>query len=414
MRLTFILCCMVVGLYAQTFVAEGTLPTVTRDGFYRIAIGPSATAFLTPSFENLRIVDETGKETPYIIKEEVPIFSTPQFKEYKILEKKYEKGCCTKLILSNPEKKPINNISLQIKNAETSKEATLLGSDDRVTWYALKEHFYLNAIDGGHQTFEMRILDFPLSNYPFLSFTINDSTTAPLNIVRAGYYDVNSVSGIYSNVPSLKFSVRENRKEKQTILTIEMDTARLIDKLQFFISGQPFYHRTAILYETSKRINKKKQVDTIENYIQSFALISTHAASIGLGGRHSNPSGMKLQNLKLVIENNDNPPLQIDFVKAFQLNRYATAYLKKGTTYQIKMGDSKISAPVYDLNFFRDSIPEKPTLLIPTGIEAISMPSQTQPSTLFNTTLLIWVAIVVVAIVLGYMSVKMVREKGGV
>ncbi len=406
MRTIFGLLFLTARLAAQTFVAEGTLPKVDRDGFYRVAITPEATAFLSPSFGNLRIVDETGKETPYFIEEEVPVFSKPQFKEYNIFKKEYQKGCCTNLILSNPNRSSISNISLQIKNAETSKEATLLGSDNGETWYALKEHFYLNTLDGGDQTFEIRILDFPLSNYQFLSLVVNDSTSAPLNIIGVGYYNMNIISGMYSKVPSLKFSTQENLKEKQTLITIRLDTARLMDNLEFFISGQPFFQRQATLYETGTRLNKKKKVEHFRNYLQSVELTSTHAATIVL-------SALKSQNLLLVIENNDNPPLQIDSVRALQLNRYATAWLKKGVEYKLKMGDANTNAPIYDLGFFRDSVQVRPTVLRPTGIALFSKSKDTKPQTFFTNKNIIWVAIILVAVVLGYMSLKMIKEKGG-
>jgi len=405
MRKVFIFLFLAGRLAAQTFVAEGNLPKVEEDGFYRVALTPNTTAFLNTSFSNLRIVDEAGKETPYIIEEEAPAFTTTQFKEYTIVEKKYQKGCCTRLILSNPNRSSISNISLQIKNAETNKEATLLGSDDRETWYALKEHFYLDAIDGGSQTFEMRILDFPLSNYQFLSLTVDDSTSAPLNIIKAGYYDVNAVTGMYSRVPTLRFSIEEKVKDKQSHVTIKLDTSRLMDKLEFTISGQPFYHRYAALYETGTQLNKKGKAEPFKNYLQSVELTSTHAASVQL-------VGMKLQNLLLVVENNDNPPLQFDSVQAFQLNRYATAWLKKGIAYKLKMGDSKLNSPVYDLDFFLDSIPNQPAVLQPSDIAAMTTAKEAKPTTLFTNKQIIWVGIILVAIILGYMSVKMIKERG--
>jgi hypothetical protein len=406
MRILILLLFLTSGLYAQKFVAEGSLPTVARDGFYRVAIDPEVASLASSSFANLRIVDEAGKETPYILEEEVPVFSTQQFLEYKILEKKQVKGCCTKLILSNPDKKSINNISLQIKNAETYKQATLRGSDDRQTWYALKEQFSLNVIDGGNQTYEIRILDFPLCNYPFLSITVDDSLSAPLNFVRAGYYNTNTTLGIYSSVPSLKFSVGEKTKEKETHITITLDTARLIDKLELSLSGLPFYLRQATLYETGTRLNKKKKPEPFQNYIQQIQLTSTHASTIRLDGR-------KFQNLLLVIENNDNPPLIIDSVTAFQLNRYATAWLKKGASYKMKIGSADMSAPIYDLGFFRDSIPNSPTIIQASKISLIKEQKEIRPKSIFENKQIIWAAIILVAIVLGYMSVKMIGGKGG-
>ena len=71
MRILILLLFLTSEIVAQKFVAEGSLPTVARDGFYRVAIDPEAAAFASASFANLRIVDDAGKETPYILEEEV-------------------------------------------------------------------------------------------------------------------------------------------------------------------------------------------------------------------------------------------------------------------------------------------------------------------------------------------------------
>src|SRR5437879_11226535 len=114
--------------FAQKFIAEAALPAVSKNGFYRIAITPEFVAHLNRSFGNIRIYDNENHEVSYLTEEEVPVFSSTTFIEYPIIEKTITPQCCTRIIFRNSEKRPINNISLAIKNAETIKEATLLGS----------------------------------------------------------------------------------------------------------------------------------------------------------------------------------------------------------------------------------------------------------------------------------------------
>src|SRR5688572_25447592 len=130
-----------VSLKAQEFIGEASLPVVQADGFYRVLISPQLGGFLNSEFSNVRILDNKGREVPYLYQEELPVQYTTQFKSYEILEKKQQKNCCTSLLLHNPGSQPINNISLSIKNAEVTKQATLLGSDDKENWFALKQHF---------------------------------------------------------------------------------------------------------------------------------------------------------------------------------------------------------------------------------------------------------------------------------
>src|SRR5690606_26266904 len=170
---------------AQVPVAEMQLPEVSSDGFYRIEIPVEYGGFFTPSFSNVRISDGSQHEVPYIPGQAIEEFQSP-FKPYEIIAKEQRKGCCTQLIFRADGQ--INNLQLRIRNAETSKRASLLGSDDRNTWFALKEKFSLSWVDGKDNTFEIRIIDFPLSNYNYYKIEIDDSLTAPLNILEVGSY----------------------------------------------------------------------------------------------------------------------------------------------------------------------------------------------------------------------------------
>lgn len=68
----------------QTFRGEAVLPKVENDGFYRIHISPEISTHLNPSFANIRIVDQTNKEVPYLLQEEAPAYHTQVFMEYEV------------------------------------------------------------------------------------------------------------------------------------------------------------------------------------------------------------------------------------------------------------------------------------------------------------------------------------------
>jgi hypothetical protein len=391
---------------AQTYTHTAALPAVEKDGFYRIMLSPELGSFLSTDFANVRLFDKQNKEVPFLIDEEPAYHTTQQFHDYTIVEKKQKPGCCTSLILKNKDKEPINNISLVIKNAEVVKEATLLGSDDKKQWYALKQHFNLESINSATGTSEIKIVDFPLSNYVFYAIYIQDSTTAPLNIIKAGFYDTQTETGKYSEIPGLKFETADSAKEKSTYVHFQFDNPRFVDKIEMKLTGVPFYRRNAMLYEPKTLFRKKgkKQIrETYNEFIDEVELSSTHATTISF-------STFKVKELIMVIENKDNPSLTVDNVKAYQLNRYITAWLKKNDTYTIRFGKD-LQAPSYDLGFFRDSIPENTTILQAQHVQQIPVIKTTVESkTFFTNRIIIWIAIIAVIVVLGLMSVKMIRE----
>ena len=405
MKFTFYLSFFLISnvVCAQTFQAEAVVPVVEKAGFYRILIEPKATSIANEYFSNFRLIDNDNIEVPYILSVESPSFSATEFQEYELVSKDIQSGCCTKLLLRNHRQLPIRNISLIIKNADTHKNATLLGSDDKITWYALKENFYFDAINNPDQTFEVRILDFPLASYEFLSITIDDSTSAPLNIVKAGYYETQSTFNKLQPIPGLKFSQSENRTQKQSLVSIRFDSAQLIDKLSFIISGQPFYHRQATLYEKATRKNRKGKLENYNRFLRNMELTSTHEATLTLNAG-------KLKDLLLIVENGDNPILNFTLVNALQQNRYITAWLEPEEKYSLKIGAGDLSAPVYDLDYFKDKIPNQPPVLSLTGFLFLEAKSNNHTTSVFKKEY-IWSAIGLVSLVLGYMSWKMIQEK---
>ncbi|MEO7989633.1 MAG: hypothetical protein ABI663_08840 [Chryseolinea sp.] len=389
--------------FGQQFKGEASLPAIEADGFYKIFISPEVSSYFNTRFSNIRIYDKQNIEVPYLFQKEFPSYYSEKFKEYEIVEKKQKKNCCTSLILRNPSSQAINNISLSIKNAEVTKHATLLGSDDKENWFALKQHFVLSALNNQTKTSEIKIVDFPLSNYVYYLLQIEDSTSAPINILSAGYYEMQSEDGKYSENSSLHFIKSDSAKQKRTYVQISFDTTQVVDKLVVALTGQPYFLRKATLYSQEKKKNKKGDTEFYYDRLYDFELSSKQISVLNL-------PGIKVNEFLILVENEDNPSLDIASLKTFQLNRYLTAWLKKGNSYTIKMGSEELQSPSYDLAFFQDKIPEQSPLLAIGAITIFEEKAPETSTTIFTSESVIWIAIILVIIVLGLLSVKLIKE----
>jgi hypothetical protein len=391
--------------HGQIFKGEANLPEIQSDGFYRIFISPQLDPYLNSNLSNIRVYDRDNKEVPYLIQEERPTYHTQQFREYEIVEKTQKKNCCTFLTLKNLDSRSINNISLSIKNAEVVKHATLLGSDDKKNWFALKQRFSLSSIDNHNGVSEIKVVDFPLSNYVYYLLQIDDSTSAPVNVLNAGYYETNSEDGKYTVIRTSRSGKTDSASQKRTYLNIKFDSARIVDKLSVSMAGPPYFLRRATLYSKNERLSKKGVKAYYLQVLDEFEISAKQSSVIEL-------PGVTVSELLIKIENNDNPPLDMASVNAYQLNRYCVAWLKKGSGYHIKVGNTDLPKPVYDLEFFRDSISAHPVILNPGNPILYDMPKPMGTKTFFTSQTIIWAALAVVIIVLGVMSVRMMREAG--
>jgi hypothetical protein len=388
---------------SQEFNAHASLPIVEKDGFYRITLTSEVTPYINSEFSNIRILDNDNRELPYIFEVDAMKDAGSQFNEYQIEETSILQDSCTVIILTNPAQTAINNISLSIKNAAVSKEATLSGSDDRKTWYALKDRFQFGYAENPHGTTEIKIIAFPNSNYKYYRLVINDTKSPPLNVIKAGYYTSISQEARYIQVSPKTVTQSNDSKRKMSHVKITLDTPNFVDKVSWTISGIPYYLRRGSLYAERERINKKGKKETYLEFL----------LPVQLNSRQENVAFIptaKAGSFLLEIENDDNPPLEISDLKLYQLNRHLTAWLKKDQSYLLKFGDNDMSPPVYDLAFFQDSISANLISLKPGTVSRKIIEATADQRRIFTTQSFIWGAIIIVIIFLGFMSVKMIRE----
>lgn len=388
---------------SQHFIAQSVLPRVPRDGFYKIPLSPSLSSCVNTSLSNLRIVDADDAQIPFVVKVEKEVTGTTEFVPYDIEEKAILEDSCTILVLKKNSATTINNINIVIRNAAVLKEAALYGSDDRKAWYALKDKFMLRTVRSGPGTAEVRIIDFPASDYTFYKLWINDEHNAPLNILQAGYYNDVVQEIKYEEVPVRRVTQENDAEQKKSYVTISLDTLQIIDRISWNVSGIPFYQRAASLYTVRKAMDKRGVSTTYSDYITAFQINSRHESMQEL-------PATKADNLVLEISNGDNPPLKIADVKLYQTNRYLVAWLKKNGSYALRFGSERMPAPAYDLELFRDSIPAALSVVTPGEVHLIRPAALPEQTTVFTTKLFIWIALAVVLVALGIMSVKMIRE----
>ena len=118
----------------------------------------------------------------------------------------------------------------------------------------------------------------------------------------------------------------------------------------------------------------------------------------------------KADQFLLTINNEDNNPLKIKAVQAFQLKTYLLAYLQDGKNYFLKFGDSSLQAPKYDLSFFADSAGKSPAEIFVKSFEKNASLVSTNLVSAKNNKLFLWISIALVLAALLYFTFKLMRE----
>jgi hypothetical protein len=269
----------------------------------------------------------------------------------------------------------------------------------------IEENYLLESIDNREQTAEVKILDFPLSDYEYYQLEINDSLSPPLNILRAGYYDVQTENGKYMPIPGLSFTKRDSLPLRQSFVHVTLANTARIDKLTLRISAPALYRRQAQLCELIEQRGKRGKQTRIFNPVSTLELSSAGENTVHL-------SGFRAKDFYIIIDNEDNQPLTISRVEASQLHTYLIAQLEAGKNYHLAFSSPGLSPPNYDLRFFQDKIPGNLAVLdVHQAVRTVAENGPSSPS-LFSNRNMIWLAIGLVLLLLSYLSFRMVKELG--
>ncbi|WP_420580871.1 hypothetical protein [Reichenbachiella sp.] len=393
-----------VQVFAQEFGFEAPISTVSDSGYHKIPLSPELLGRAQLDLSDIRIYDEKGEEQAYLIRHENAMSTQSLFNEYEILEKAYKEDAISHLIFNNPDKQPINNVSFLVKNTDVKKRARLSGSDDQENWYVIKENYLLHAMQSQEETSEMKILNFPLSDYAFFKLEIDDNWRLPINILKVGYYDRQLEKGVRT-VYDCPIVSQEDTLKTSSIKVIFPEPVYM-EQLQFSVSGEDYYLRPTIVKVKKEGIDRKKNEYEYFESLGSFELNSNSENSISFGGAI-------VQELLIEIDNRDNHPLKVESIKASYLNKYTVSELQPGSSFTLKFGNESISKPDYDLKAFADQIPaDIPTTSHGEIVDLRPKKEDSEASGFWSNKYLVWFVIAIVGFGLTYISFKMVKEIG--
>ena len=318
---------------------RATLRPVEVAGFYAIDLSALLLGIAAPDKRDIRIQSDSGEEIPWLLQESVEQQYVNEVTPFQI-EIASTTHQTDLLIAAN--KAPLAAFSILIKNAEVYKKATLLGSDDAEKWFAVKEKIHLTNAGKADKTEVLLHLDFPLSDYAYYKLSINDSLSAPLNIVK-----VVTLKQEYTykqnlmEIPLQNYSITKDGK--RTVITAVFPFKYETSDISFYISSPTYFNRILRRGKSEYSIGTLSSADkaTGDNALQ---IAHTHYTDT----------------LIVSIYNGDDQPLSIDSLKVYTHKAYIVAPLKAGISYALTFGDTARAFPQYDLSFatqLSDSIP---------------------------------------------------------
>ncbi len=382
-------------LQAQHFKNKAALGRVSKTGFYLIDITPELTSYVKTDFSDLRIMDDSNRQTPYVI-ENFGTAKTSTSSEYlEILKNDITDSGKSVLILLNRKRGKIENFSLLIRNTSVSRLANISGSDDMQHWYSISENMLLLDDHSADSDKYTCVMGFPVSTYRFFKLIIYNGKNDPLNIISAQIYHFNEegphqhkeVSSMIDN-PNSRFTQKDSS-----------------DGFSYINVHDTFaFHKCNVFLSAKAPAFFKREMTILLPYQSTFSFTYS-SSSLPM---FSFPV-FKAKDWIMKIYNGDNPPVKVEDISTKQVHKQIYAWLDSGRAYHLLMNDSAATAPVYDLQDYSDSINHYVGELRYSNIESIALPVAAPAKSIFKQPVL-WAIVIAILVGLLFFTTKLTKE----
>jgi len=202
------------------------------------------------------------------------------------------------------------------------------------------------------------------------------------------------------DLPALDWKQEEG--QGQSRIRISSASLKHAEKLLIEVDGPRYFYRTARIVAVKKK-KVRGRLRAREVNLERFVL-SSDQKNLELNFGHSS-----YDEVFLVIENGENPPLRVKAIAAQKSPLYLLVWLEKGEKYQLRYGNPKVHQAHFDLNHFASRIPDElPVLLPDPGKIRFQKIKQLMGSGL--PLWVIWLTLMVLVVSLSLFSIKLIRN----
>lgn len=389
--------------YTQGPQWQAAVPSVAQAGLHAIVLSPELVGLSANDARDLRLVDSTGQEVPYVLRIATAGPVRTRFLPYPLLRNEALPQR-TEVEFERPGDHQPDELQLWIRPVEVRKKVRITGSDDRVNWYMLKdEHVVAQGARGNppHQVLDVRI---PRSDYRYFRITLNDSLTPPLRILGVGRFTEMALAARYTEA---RVQWTQQDTANGTVLHVRSGHPVPVERITYVVKDTlPFQRRGQLVVTRSitTRKGRKETTRQRDEPIDGFIMGSTLPTEIIFPGTHENE-------FRLMIDNGDDRPLRFSDLRVYQMERTLLAHLEPGMAYRFTTGDAAERSPTYDLARFND------LLIIPVDTLAhgavAAIPQAPTKGPVFDPSKWwIWALIILLMAGMGWMAVRMMRNVG--
>ena len=307
-------------------------------GLIKLDLPPETLDAARPGLEDVRVIDPSGLELPYVIERADP----PATVVRAVKSVRVSLGASsTVLTLDTGVTDPLDGVTLTTPADTFIKAVQVDGSTDGKSWRTLAQGLPIFRRPNGASQLHLPL---PPGAWPFLRLTVDDQRSSPVPFTGVRIHA--ATRELAPREPAEVRITERTESPGETRLTLNLTAAHLHLAALQIESPDPLFTRRVTLAAK----------DVEENAIREKALAEGAIFRIALPGR---PVSSQLvfpvervtpsRELLFLIRNGDSPPLQISAIRAQRRSAYLIFMARQGGTHAILTGNRHAQAPRYDL-----------------------------------------------------------------
>jgi len=375
-----------------------------KDKWHTIELPNEIFSKISPDFSDLRIYGITTQndtiEAPYLlnISKGKTIINEIIFKS--INNSFNENGYY--FTFKIPAKESINQIKLDFKRDNFDWKIALQGSQNQQEWFQILDNYRILSIKNEQTNYQFTNINFPNSKYLYYRLRINSKKKPLLDNTLISFEEFSGVK--LKNFAIKKVTVNESKSTKETVIDVDLKNTVPISIIKLNMADTYDYYRPiTIKYLTDS-------VKTEQGWYYNYSILSSSTIS-SIEESKFRFNSTVLQKLKIIIHNYDNEPLSFKDLEVKGYSHSLISRFTKPAIYFLTYGNNKIGRPNYDLNHLTSNIPDSLTMLTMKGVKIINKKEAAITDPLFKNKTWLWALMVVIILVLGGFTLKMMQKK---
>lgn len=362
---------------ANKFSRRIHYPESAQQQLLAVSLDEAVYAGSDKGFNDLRLVDQTGAETPYLLQKIAERKTVTQHlsirSETQTLQKSGEEGIEIRLELDK-KAETADGLTVVTNQRDFEYSLQIFGSDDEHNWQLLVDNGLIYDYSR-FMNFSSRDIALPANTFRHFRIIIAKPVQSragelmlltqtregsealkrseqialhqrPLHIERIDFWhnktDALPETEQSFDYPISKFTVTQDSKQKTTLVDIEGNQLPLNGfKLKF---STPNFSRQAYLRVPSSRGTASSMINIV-----SARLDALHFEDLNIDNTTISFSEQRQKNYQIAITNQDNPPLEIESITGTG-PRYQLVFLSQPEhAYALKYGAIKANVPRYEV-----------------------------------------------------------------